>query len=81
MSNPAVRITRRRIEAEINISASSWEDLELMILAVARQIPKAKPADENLYWTSRGCEADAEANIKVNKPDNRQEGRGIANDG
>jgi hypothetical protein len=55
----------RRIEAEIFISAQSWDDLDSVSAEIRRELRTARRADENLHWQNSGPRAHAEMTIKI----------------
>lgn len=63
--NSQAQPPHRRIQVEIHIGADSWNDLEIMVGDIAREIRSAKAADENLYWVSNGEGAGADLSLKI----------------
>lgn len=59
----------RRIEAEIFISAQSWDDLDSMSAEIRRELRAARQAGENLRWHNTGPRAHAEMTVKIQGKD------------
>ncbi len=65
----------RRIQVEIHIGADSWNDLEIMVGDIAREIRGAQDADENLYWVGNGENAGADLSLTVDHAMTREQYR------